>query len=402
MLPRHQHTPTTSSAASSASANTDAAREVRGILHYYLDECTRARAADEWKKIKEKGALQLFQKKRVKRQRVDGTESDSSMVSATSNCSSLGSSSTLALAPPVFTYHGVTTLEGCSLHDIQSLLCVRQTSDFRATMKLLHGNDFVDGAILSSSPIDASVFSTVNWFALKSSTVLAKDKGFCMRSYAHIVGPPNAAARTLVWTLQPMHHPTPNLLYHVNKYKRMSWELGLVVEEVAPHSLRVSCRCQSSDKRLMPAGARVVWNMLSQLQPAILTLQASKVKSLVAESQWIKDDDRPSCLQCDAEFTTFRRRHHCRTCGEVVCAACSSIHIVALARGPMKIRMCAKCLERDAETPLDDARLAALAGRSSHSFQSTARSSSMDGLESAETFSLLRIADALGQIDPDA
>lgn len=150
MLPRHQHTPTTSSAASNASAN-DAAREVRGILHYYLDECTRARAADEWKKIKEKGALQLFQKKRVKRPRTDGTESDSSVVSATSNCSSLGSSSTLALAPPVFTYHGVQTLEGCSLRDIESLLCVRQTSDFRATMKLLHGNDFVDGAILSSS-----------------------------------------------------------------------------------------------------------------------------------------------------------------------------------------------------------------------------------------------------------
>ncbi|OQR81021.1 hypothetical protein ACHHYP_16840 [Achlya hypogyna] len=380
------------------------AREVRGVLHYYLDECTRQqRATDDWKKIKDKGTLQLFKHKRVKRPRADGTESDSSAISASSVCStsSFGSSSSsLALAPPVFTFHGVNNVEGASLADIQSFLCVRQTSDFRAMMKLLHGNDFVDGAILSSSTTD-NVFTSVNWFAMKSSSVLAKDKGFCMRTYAHVVVPPTAATRTLVWTMQPMHHPTPNLLYHVNKYKRMQWEIGLVVEEISPTSLRISCRCQSSDKRLQPAAARVVWSMLSQMQAALQTRNSTKVKTLVSEAQWVKDDEKSTCHGCEAPFTTFRRRHHCRACGQLVCSSCSSIHVAALARGPMKVRMCSACLEAEGEAP-DDARMAALAGRSSMSFQSTARSSSMDGLDSsAETFSLLRIADALGQIDPD-
>jgi len=41
-------------------------------------------------------------------------------------------------------------------------------------------------------------------------------------------------------------------------------------------------------------------------------------------SKWIADGAAADCKLCGAEFTTFRRRHHCRKCGEVVCADCSS------------------------------------------------------------------------------
>ncbi|XP_013379576.1 FYVE, RhoGEF and PH domain-containing protein 2-like isoform X2 [Lingula anatina] len=40
--------------------------------------------------------------------------------------------------------------------------------------------------------------------------------------------------------------------------------------------------------------------------------------------RWVKDDETTMCMRCGAQFTTIRRRHHCRACGYVVCGKCSS------------------------------------------------------------------------------
>lgn len=39
--------------------------------------------------------------------------------------------------------------------------------------------------------------------------------------------------------------------------------------------------------------------------------------------QWVSDDKAPQCKICAAPFTLLFRRHHCRGCGNVVCALCS-------------------------------------------------------------------------------
>ncbi|RLN72756.1 hypothetical protein BBJ28_00006286 [Nothophytophthora sp. Chile5] len=38
---------------------------------------------------------------------------------------------------------------------------------------------------------------------------------------------------------------------------------------------------------------------------------------------FVSDDDSPSCRQCGMRFGAFRRRHHCRLCGNVYCAECT-------------------------------------------------------------------------------
>jgi hypothetical protein len=38
---------------------------------------------------------------------------------------------------------------------------------------------------------------------------------------------------------------------------------------------------------------------------------------------WIDDSARSKCALCKAVFGTFTRKHHCRRCGEIVCANCS-------------------------------------------------------------------------------
>jgi hypothetical protein len=38
---------------------------------------------------------------------------------------------------------------------------------------------------------------------------------------------------------------------------------------------------------------------------------------------WMPDSSSTRCLQCHAEFSVWRRRHHCRLCGIVCCQRCS-------------------------------------------------------------------------------
>lgn len=43
--------------------------------------------------------------------------------------------------------------------------------------------------------------------------------------------------------------------------------------------------------------------------------------SFCPKEKWIKDDDAATCFKCDKKFhPLFRRKHHCRYCGQVFCA----------------------------------------------------------------------------------
>ncbi|CAM9969975.1 unnamed protein product, partial [Laminaria digitata] len=59
----------------------------------------------------------------------------------------------------------------------------------------------------------------------------------------------------------------------------------------------------------------------------------------VDASLWVPDDMAPKCCLCRSEFNIYRRRHHCRTCGRVVCDDCSSKRLKSE-------RTCAACWDR--------------------------------------------------------
>lgn len=39
---------------------------------------------------------------------------------------------------------------------------------------------------------------------------------------------------------------------------------------------------------------------------------------------WMPDSVSRECYECTEKFTTFRRRHHCRICGQIFCSQCCS------------------------------------------------------------------------------
>ncbi|XP_050684789.1 lateral signaling target protein 2 homolog isoform X2 [Leptidea sinapis] len=62
--------------------------------------------------------------------------------------------------------------------------------------------------------------------------------------------------------------------------------------------------------------------------------------------EWVPDIACAACMRCGAHFTAFRRRHHCRNCGKVFCASCSSNSIPLPRYGQMKpVRVCEECFQ---------------------------------------------------------
>ena len=65
-----------------------------------------------------------------------------------------------------------------------------------------------------------------------------------------------------------------------------------------------------------------------------------------SRTHWVPDKDAVACSSCESRFSTLRRRHHCRLCGDVFCAACTQSRIVLHVGSSLPVRVCSAC--RDA------------------------------------------------------
>ena len=56
-----------------------------------------------------------------------------------------------------------------------------------------------------------------------------------------------------------------------------------------------------------------------------------RIKSItdngLQKPDWMPDELYKSCALCDVPFTIFRRKHHCRCCGQIFCNVCSSFYL---------------------------------------------------------------------------
>ncbi|KAF8393694.1 hypothetical protein HHK36_021941 [Tetracentron sinense] len=73
----------------------------------------------------------------------------------------------------------------------------------------------------------------------------------------------------------------------------------------------------------------------------------------VSRDFWMPDQSCRVCYECDSQFTVFNRRHHCRLCGRVFCAKCTTNSIPATSDERKtgreeweKIRVCNYCFKQ--------------------------------------------------------
>lgn len=69
-------------------------------------------------------------------------------------------------------------------------------------------------------------------------------------------------------------------------------------------------------------------------------------EQIMAEVHMVPDEEAPNCMnkKCNAAFTFFNRRHHCRECGGVFCGKCTT-HTLELPHRSIyeKVRVCDAC-----------------------------------------------------------
>lgn len=73
----------------------------------------------------------------------------------------------------------------------------------------------------------------------------------------------------------------------------------------------------------------------------------------VSRDFWMPDQSCRVCYECDSQFTLFNRRHHCRLCGRIFCAKCTSNWVPTPSSEPKipleewdKIRVCNYCFKQ--------------------------------------------------------
>ncbi|CAG8602955.1 4921_t:CDS:2 [Paraglomus brasilianum] len=65
----------------------------------------------------------------------------------------------------------------------------------------------------------------------------------------------------------------------------------------------------------------------------------------ITKDYWMADDTCKECYICKVNFTTWRRKHHCRTCGLIFCSKCASNIISGEKYGhDGQMRVCDLCL----------------------------------------------------------
>jgi 1-phosphatidylinositol-3-phosphate 5-kinase len=65
--------------------------------------------------------------------------------------------------------------------------------------------------------------------------------------------------------------------------------------------------------------------------------------NLLSKEFWMRDENAKDCFLCGEPFTTFRRKHHCRTCGQIFDSKCTVLIPGAVFGQSGSIRVCKPC-----------------------------------------------------------
>ncbi|OQS01572.1 hypothetical protein ACHHYP_00571 [Achlya hypogyna] len=116
----------------------------------------------------------------------------------------------------------------------------------------------------------------------------------------------------------------------------------IVLDEAAPSFRGDASACSSVSSTSSYSSTSTMSRSHSQSSCDVLV-----VDRLASPLEWVPNNTRYMCHGCKASFNAFRRKHHCRVCGEVVCSSCLIRLPVALPRqvtGKCTTKACVACV----------------------------------------------------------
>ncbi|XP_063900331.1 RUN and FYVE domain-containing protein 2-like [Zophobas morio] len=132
----------------------------------------------------------------------------------------------------------------------------------------------------------------------------------------------------------------------LNELKRKSDDIIKELQKTLENEKELIVKLKNENeavKKIMHDTLSIQADYVLQNQHLQMELASFKEKRQT-EIVWEEDESVTFCRNCESRFTTFRRKHHCRTCGKVICHMCSQntiIHPDTL----KEVRVCDKCYE---------------------------------------------------------
>ncbi|XP_076640045.1 1-phosphatidylinositol 3-phosphate 5-kinase fab1 [Colletes latitarsis] len=120
-----------------------------------------------------------------------------------------------------------------------------------------------------------------------------------------------------------------------------SWKQSESTEETPEddNSSIMNFPLDTREGRSLPNVLKRISNIVALKSNNLCSYKDSQLKSY-----WMPDSVSKQCYECGERFTTFRRRHHCRVCGQIFCSKCCSDQITGKIMGCTgDLRVCTYC-----------------------------------------------------------
>lgn len=240
-----------------------------------------------------------------------------------------------------------------SLEEVGRAYAAHDDALFRRLMKKLNAG-VMDTAVLFTivprTPLTPFRYIGIKWFAIKTPTPLVSHRDYCCLEVQDKIVDAygNEMFIRILNSIEVPECPSLENSHGLVRAKLLAGHMYRT-DRGEPDVVRVHHVARFDPAGYFPSQ----WAFKtteSQLIGGIVQLQRIVEKqqmnacTFVDKRQWVPNQARQSCAVCSRGFGTFRPRHHCRCCGEVICGKCSVFRSVDVPGTTLKnVRICSVC-----------------------------------------------------------
>lgn len=239
------------------------------------------------------------------------------------------------------------------------LECLRSSwnEQFRTFQKALHPKNFIDGEVLHADMKHNYDLESMalKWSAFSSGKRLGRGKEFLVREYCSLLRSHSSYGTVGVCRFESYDGVGAkyNIRARPDTYSLTVFEPSSIVVQQTPEegtaqvTLTISVRKARGESSVSPGVKLLALRLAKDMAHLQRAVQHAlfQPSTLAGKKEWVSDGDRSNCSLCVQSFGMLKRRHHCRVCGEVVCASCTLFKVVK-GKADGKVRVCKACLSK--------------------------------------------------------